>query len=261
MIPTDCSEDSLPAAVKFYVQCAMRVQRERSSSHAIKVNVEADGRLRPAWVDAGQAEGMDSMIFNEQDIYWLTEWCIVNSILRMGDHVWRQTRGIPMGLACSPIWCDIYFFKYEYHAMMRLIDTGNAHLVPCFANTVRYIDDLSSINNTIIRDFMRSRQDRENDDPCWIYPDEFIKIEENTEVVVDGWGCKANFLSMTISITSPITGSYTTYRHDKRLGLGFVPCRFMRYRSNRSAKQSLQIITTQVALIMLLCSEPKDVAE
>ncbi|GBG83088.1 hypothetical protein CBR_g36706 [Chara braunii] len=261
MIPTDCSEDSLPAAVSFYVQCAMRVQRERSFSHAIKVIIGADDRLRPTWVDVGQAEGMDSMIFSEQDICWLTEWCIGNNILRMEDHVWRQTRGIPMGLACSPIWCDIYFFKHEYHAMMRLIDTGNAHLVPCFANTVRYIDNLSSINNTIIRDFMRSRQGRENDDPCWIYPDEFIKIEENTEVVVDGWGCKANFLGMTISITSPITGSYTTSRHDKRLGLGFVPCRFMRYRSNRSAKQSLQIITAQVALIMLLCSEPKDAAE
>ncbi|GBG72520.1 hypothetical protein CBR_g12091 [Chara braunii] len=112
MNPTDDSEDSLPAAVKFFIQCAMRVRRERSSSHAIRIRVGADGAFWPSWTDAGQPEELGSLLFKEEDIYWLIEWCIANSVLRMGDHVWRQVRGSPMGLACSPIWCDIYFFKY-----------------------------------------------------------------------------------------------------------------------------------------------------
>ncbi|GBG72900.1 hypothetical protein CBR_g12620 [Chara braunii] len=226
-IPTDSSEDGLPAAVKFYVQSAMRVKRERSSSHIIRIRVGESGRFWPSWVDGDQMEGMGSMLFKEEDVCWLTKWCIANSVLRMGDYVWRQVKGIPMGLACSPIW---------------------------------YIDDLGAINNTIIGSFMRRKEDRVENDPCWIYPDEFIEIKENTEVVVDGCGRRANFLSVTITITSPETGAYVTSRHDKREGLGLAPCRFMKYKSNRSAKQALQIITAQVAQILLLCSEPSDAA-
>ncbi|GBG72615.1 hypothetical protein CBR_g12188 [Chara braunii] len=193
-IPTDDSEDSLPAAIRFYVQCAM------------------------------------------------------------------QVKGIPMGLACSPIWCDIYFFKYKFHAMMRLVDTGNAHLIPCFDSTFRYIDDLGAINNAIIGNFRRKTEDRDANDPCWIYPDRFIEIKENTVVLEEGIGYVANFLSMSITITSPIEGTYITSKFDKCAGLGFSPCRFVKFKSNRSVKQSLQVITAQVAQILMICSDPDDTA-
>ncbi|GBG63403.1 hypothetical protein CBR_g38026 [Chara braunii] len=255
-IPTDNSEDGLPAAVRFYVQSAMQVRRERSSCHTIQIRVGDGGKLWPSWVSDRQIEGMGTMLFGEKDICWLSDWCIADSVLRMGDYVWRQVRGIPMGLACSPIWCDIYFFKY---AMMRLADTGNAHLIPYFSDTFSYVDDLGAINNTIIRDFMK-KEGREADDPCWIYPAEYIELKENTEVIVDGGGCKANFLSMTITITSPEAGTFITSKHDKREGLGFTPCRYVKYRSNRYTKQALQVVTAQVAQILLLCSEPHDAA-
>ncbi|GBG87408.1 hypothetical protein CBR_g45465 [Chara braunii] len=259
-IPTDGSEDSLSAAVRFYVQCAMRVRRERSSSHAIRIRFGGNGNPWSSWADADQPEEMGALLFKEEDICWITDWCIANSLLRMGDYVWRQVRGIPMGLACSPIWCDIHFFKYEYHAMMRFVDTGNVHLIPCFDNTCRYIDDLGAVNNTVIGGFLRKKEDRQADDPCWIYPEEYIEIKENTEVSEHGVGLVANFISITVTITCPITGAYSTTKHDKRAGLGFSPCKFIKYRSNRSVKQSLQIIMAQVAQILLLCSEPEDAA-
>ncbi|GBG84684.1 hypothetical protein CBR_g39059 [Chara braunii] len=258
-IPTDGSEDSLPAAVKFYVQCVMQTRRERSSSHTIRIKFGGSGGMWPSWTDSEQPEEMDVLLFREEDICWLSDWCIANSVLRMGDYVWRQVKGIPMRLACSPIWC-IYFFKYEYHAMMRLVDTGNTNLIPCFGSTFRYIDDLGAINNVVVSSFLHKKGERQADDPCWIYPEEFIEMKENTELNEEGLGRIANFLSMTITVTSPITGSYSTTRHDKRTGLGFSPCRFMKFRSNRSVKQSLQIITAQVAQILLLCSEPEDAA-
>ncbi|GBG67028.1 hypothetical protein CBR_g78807 [Chara braunii] len=258
IIPTDGSEDGLPMAVRFYVQSAMQVRRKRSSSHIIQVRTGRGGKFWPSWVDGDQADGDGTMLFKEEDVFWLTEWCIANSVLHMGDYVWRQVRGIPMGLACSPIWCDIYFFKYEYHAMMRLADTGNAHLIPYFSDTFTYIDDLGVINNTIIGSFIRKMEDRAENDPLWIYPDEYIELKENTEVVMDGYGRRANFLSVTITITSSETGAYITSKHDKREGLGFTPCRFVKYKSNRSARQALQVITAQVMQIVLLCFEPGD---
>ncbi|GBG63676.1 hypothetical protein CBR_g38988 [Chara braunii] len=257
-IRIDGSEDSLTTAVRFYVHSAMQTKRERTSNHAIVVRFEEGGELRPTWADAGQPEEMGSLLFKEGDICWLSEWCIANSIVCMGEYAWRQVRGIPMGLACSPILCDIYFFKYEYQAMMRLVDTRNAHLIPYFEGTFRYVDDLGAVNNAVIKSFLEKGEDRLPDDPCWIYPAQYIKIKENTEVDEEGIGRVAKFLSMTITVTSPADGSYSTTRHDMRMGLGFAPCRYIKFRSNRSTRQSLRIITAQVAQILLLCSELED---
>ncbi|GBG82515.1 hypothetical protein CBR_g34892 [Chara braunii] len=102
-IPTDGSEESLPAAVRFYVQCAMQIRRERSSCHAIRIRFGQHGGIWPSWVDDEQPEEEGALLFRERDIYWLSDWCIANNILRMGDYVWRQVKGIPMGLAYSPI--------------------------------------------------------------------------------------------------------------------------------------------------------------
>ncbi|GBG70566.1 hypothetical protein CBR_g6692 [Chara braunii] len=259
-IPTNGLEESLLAAVRFYVQCAMQIRRERSSCHAIRITFGQHGGIWPSWVDDGQPEEEGTLLFRERDICWLSDWCIGNNILRMGDYVWRQVRGIPMGLACSPIWCDIYFFKYEYHAMMRLADTGNAHLIPCFDSTFRHIDDLGAVNNAAISSFLRNKGERAAEDPCWIYSEDYIEIRENTALKEEESGRIANFLSLTIIVTSPITGAYATTRHDKRSGLGFSPCRFVKYKSNRSVKQSLQIITAQVAQILMLCSNLEDAA-
>ncbi|GBG77108.1 hypothetical protein CBR_g23433 [Chara braunii] len=55
-IPTDNSEDSLPTTVRFHVQSAMRVRRERSSSHAIRIKVGANGSFWPTWTDADQPD-------------------------------------------------------------------------------------------------------------------------------------------------------------------------------------------------------------
>ncbi|GBG62116.1 hypothetical protein CBR_g29316 [Chara braunii] len=73
-IPTDNSEDGLPATVRFYVQSAMRVRRERSSCHIVQIRLGDDGKCWPSWVDADEAEGMGTMLFKEEDICWLSDW-------------------------------------------------------------------------------------------------------------------------------------------------------------------------------------------
>ncbi|GBG67480.1 hypothetical protein CBR_g615 [Chara braunii] len=86
-ILTDSSEDNLTAAVRFYVQCAMQVRRERSSNHAILIRFGEGGGLRPTWVDVEQPKEMGSLLLKEGDICWLSEWCIANNILCMGEYV------------------------------------------------------------------------------------------------------------------------------------------------------------------------------
>ncbi|GBG77789.1 hypothetical protein CBR_g25720 [Chara braunii] len=246
-IPTDDSEHSLLTAVRFFVQTAMIYRRDRSSRDIIKVRVTAQGKMIPSWTDARLENTTEELFFTEAEVSDIS-WCLDHSLVQVGACVWKQVLGIPMGVACSPIWCDIYFFKYEYHAMMRLLTSDNKHLVPQFDNTYRYVDDLCSLNNNSIHDFFRADCDQTTD-PIWIYPREFIEMKETTEVRdEENQGIVANFLNMTLSVSSTHLGHFSTMKHDEKKGLNFSPTRFMEFNSNRSIAQSLQIITVQVVL-------------
>ena len=57
----------------------------------------------------------------------------------IGNRVYRQCVGIPMGTDCAPSY-------YEYNYMKNLIKT-NLILAKKFNNTMRYTDDLLTLNN------------------------------------------------------------------------------------------------------------------
>ncbi|GBG62271.1 hypothetical protein CBR_g29879 [Chara braunii] len=258
LIPTDSSEHSLVAAVKFFVECAMAHRRDRSSRDSIKIRVTNGGSMFASWTDKHLCPPEDCMHFTEKEVVWVTEWCVSHSLVQMGGEVWKQVLGIPMGLACSPVWCDVYFFKYEYQAMIRLLEHKLYESVQSFRDTFRYVDDICSLNNAAVGDCFRSECDQIAD-PKWIYPAEYIEIKETTVLKGDdGQGIVANFLNMTISVSSAEQGEFATAKCDKRHDLGFVPCRYTRFNSNRSTAQSLQIITAQTALILILCTDPTE---
>ena len=66
----------------------------------------------------------------------------------MGNRVFQQHIGIPMGTDCAPLLANLYLFYYEYNYMKNLmkLDYGKALK---FNFTARYIDDLLSLNNTL----------------------------------------------------------------------------------------------------------------
>ncbi|GBG92412.1 hypothetical protein CBR_g55347 [Chara braunii] len=258
-IPTDDSEHSLVMAVRFFVQLALEYRRDRSSRDVIRVRVSADGYF-PSWVEERLQNTGNELFFNEEEIVAVTQWCLTHNLVQMGTCVWKQVLGIPMGLACSPVWCDIYFFRYEYQAMIRFLRTGNERLVPAFDDTYRYVDDLCSLNNPSTREFFKEDCDQITN-PIWIYPKSYIEMKETTEVKDGEVGISTNFLNMTIAVSSREQGTYSTSKHDKKKGMSFPPCRFMRFNSNRSIAQSLQVITAQTALILLLCTDPREAAK
>ena len=51
-----------------------------------------------------------------------------------------------MGTDCTPLLANLYLFHYEYKYMRDLIKY-NFHKSRMFTNTVRYIDDLLTLNN------------------------------------------------------------------------------------------------------------------
>ena len=61
--------------------------------------------------------------------------------------MYRQCVGIPMGTDCAPLLlANLFLFYYEYKYMKNLIK-NNIILAKKFNNTMRYIDDLLTLNN------------------------------------------------------------------------------------------------------------------
>ena len=59
----------------------------------------------------------------------------------VGNRVYRQCVGIPMGTDCAPLLAKLFLFYYEYNYMKNLIKR-DIWAARRFNNNVRYIDDL-----------------------------------------------------------------------------------------------------------------------
>ena len=79
----------------------------------------------------------------------LTEWMeyLINNVyIKVGNRVYCQTIGTPMGTDCAPQLANLFLFQYEYSDMKGLM-RDNLCIVKRFSDTVRYIDDLLTLNN------------------------------------------------------------------------------------------------------------------
>ena len=111
----------------------------------------------------------------------LFEFLINNIYVKLGDEIFRQILGIPMGTNCAPLLANLYLFSYEYDFVVKKLLNSRSkdqkekfkklQLARKFNRSYRYIDDLLSINNP---DFAKYIQD--------IYPKE-LELKETTENV------------------------------------------------------------------------------
>ena len=66
--------------------------------------------------------------------------------IKVGNKVFRQQVGIPMGTNCAPLLANLFLFYYEYEYMKNLVK-DNLQAAMKFNGTMRYIDDLLTLNN------------------------------------------------------------------------------------------------------------------
>jgi hypothetical protein len=59
----------------------------------------------------------------------LNTWLSSNCFVSLGDRVWQQISGIPMGFSCSPLWCNLYFLHYETSFISHLAKLGRTDLI------------------------------------------------------------------------------------------------------------------------------------
>ena len=76
----------------------------------------------------------------------MIEYLVDNIYVHVGNKVFHQCFGIPMGTDCAPLLANLYLFHFEYNYMKNIMK-HNKSLAKKFSNTFRYIDDLLTINN------------------------------------------------------------------------------------------------------------------
>jgi hypothetical protein len=71
-----------------------------------------------------------------------------NIFVIFGGRVFQQTVSIHMGTSCGPLLADLFLYTYEVDFMHGLLKKSEKKLTRSFNFTLRYIDDVLSLNNS-----------------------------------------------------------------------------------------------------------------
>ena len=83
----------------------------------------------------------------------MLEFLIDNIFVSFGGTLFQQVVGRPMGTNCVPLLADLFLYSYESEFLQKLVK-DKIHEARAFNFTYRYIDDVSSINNSRFVEFL-----------------------------------------------------------------------------------------------------------
>ena len=92
--------------------------------------------------------------FVEEDIIQMLEFLVDNTFLVFVGKVFQQIIGIPMAINCIPHLSNIFLYSYEAEFMQSLLSVGRKRWASQFNVTYTYIDDVLSINNPTIKNYL-----------------------------------------------------------------------------------------------------------
>ena len=196
------------------------------------VFIVADLTGRAYWSNIPSSSSSRHSITEEQFVAYV-EYLIDNIYVSIGNRVYRQCVGIPMGTDCAPLLANLFLFFYEYSYMRDLIKTDLV-LAKKFNNTMRYIDDLLTLNNATFHSVIAD-----------IYPSE-LQLKKTTEC-----GTQLSYLDILITIEN---GKYSTAVYDKRDNFNFNIVNFPYLSSNIPSGPAYGVYISQLVRIGRICS-------
>ena len=140
--------DNLIDAVAFVIRTGFRHAKvgHPRASPLIWVRVNFEGTAAKASWSTSRPSGGDWFAISADRLIQTHKWLMTSCYVNLGDRVWKQILGIPMGFSCSPLWCNIYLLSYEIKFIQRLARLQRTDLLSKFQYAFRYIDDLCWIN-------------------------------------------------------------------------------------------------------------------
>ena len=165
--------------------------------------------------------------YTEGDVIKMLEFLIDNIFVEFGGQVFQQTVGIPMGTNCAPLLADLFLYSYEAEFIQSLLKSGKKTVAKNFNFTFRYIDDVLSINNPKVGDYLGV-----------IYPSE-LEIKDTTES-----SKSASYLDLLLNIDNK--GKLQTKIYDKRDDFNFPIVNFPFLSSNIPISPAYGVYVSQL---------------
>ena len=84
----------------------------------------------------------------------MLEFLVDNIFVVFAGKIFQKIVGIPMGPICVTLLADIFLYSYETEFIQTLLSTGRKHFASRFNFTYRYINDVLSINNPEVENYL-----------------------------------------------------------------------------------------------------------
>ena len=152
----------------------------------------------------------------------------------MGNRIFKQIIGVPIGVNPGPFIANLTLFYYEYKYLDKLYKT-DYFSAKRLNNTFRLIDDITTVNSDGV---FQEHVDK-------IYPDSLILNKEN---VVD---TKAHVLDLDISVEE---GHFTVNVYDKRDDFPFKIVQYSPNCSNMSRDVLIGVFGSQLVRFFRICN-------
>ena len=88
--------------------------------------------------------------FTKDSLKVATKHLILSCYFKVGNKLFRQTIGMPMGIDPAPFWANIYLYSYEAKYITNLVKSNNTQnkiVARKFHSTNRFVDDLCALND------------------------------------------------------------------------------------------------------------------
>ena len=144
-------------------------------------------------------------VYTKDSVKHAVTTLITNCYFKIGNKVFRQDIGIPMGSDPAPFFANLFLYYYE-SSWLRKIQKSNNTLARKFGNVFRFIDDLLALNDGLSFEMYHKE----------IYPEELELTKENPSQL------ETDFLDLNITIDEK---AFKTKLYDKRDNFGFLIAR------------------------------------
>ena len=178
------------------------------------------------WV---KGKGNIKKVYCKKRVKEVIKYLIDNCFFSIGNLLFRQTIGMPMGFDPAPFFANLFLFFYEVQ-WIKLVKKSDYSRARRFLSTFRFIDDLISAND--YGEFERSFKE--------IYPSELTLKKENE---ID---TAATFYDMEVSVQD---GKFDHKLYDKRDAFNFSIVRFPFKESNIPSKMFHSTIGAEIIRI------------
>ena len=184
----------------------------------------------------------NAKLFDKKEFNDLVKWLTSNTYFYLGNKVFKQCIGIPMGTDAAPFIANLFLHQMEYKFMQSLV-SKNFQLAKKLKYIFRYIDDISIINDEGAFEILMDL----------IYPNKTLKLIKVNETEI-----KADVLDIQISIDN---NKFHTKLFDKRRAFNLHVVNMPDFYSFIAKNTFKNVISNEIIRFFNLCSKNQDFIE